>query len=515
VKPAVLSRGQRRVQRLLEVAPGALTWTILIAPVVASFIFAPYIAVAIFLIDIYWFIRTGMVVFGVRRTYRRMKQAGFEDWWQRCLTVVAGPDRPDPRRIVHAVLIPTYTEPYLILRETVRAIADAEYPMENKVVAIITRESDRPGWENVRRLQAEFGPRLRAFFHIKDPLLPGIVVGKSAAMAYGGPVLRRELEAMGLDPRDVIVTDLDSDFRVHRQYFAYISYHYVANRRRLECIFQPIPMFHNNLWRVPFAVRIMASACTQWQMFLSSRPDRLVAFSSYSMSLDLVVKAGYWDDDVIPEDSRFYWKSFFATHGQLQMVPVFLPIYGDAPEASDRGIFWERMKTHANQYNQIKRWAWGVSDVPYVTVRLLRHAEISLWLRARRYGYMVFNHLTWTTLPVLLLFGAALPRLLQEDWNLTPAADRLALYAFILINIAFLNIAALILVERRINPPMPRDWSFPQQIWAYLQLGLYPIVGLLFSVLPALEAQTRLMLGMYLEYKVTEKVAEGPVEGTA
>ena len=514
-KPATLSDAERRVQRALEVAPGALTWTILIAPVVLSFIFAPYIAVAILLIDIYWFVRTAVVVRGVWATFGRMKVERAENWWARCEALKPQPGMPDPLQIVHAVLIPTYTEPYPILRETVRAIAEAEYPKENKVVAIITRESDRLGWENVRRLQEEFGPRLRAFFHIKDPLLPGIVIGKSAAMAYGGPVLRRELDAMGLDPKEVIITDLDSDFRVHPQYFAYITHHYVTDPRRLACIFQPIPMFHNNLWRVPFAVRIMASACTQWQMFLSSRPDRLVAFSSYSMSLDLVIRAGYWDDDVIPEDSRFYWKSFFATHGGMKMVPVFLPIYGDAPEASDRGVFWERAKTHANQYNQIKRWAWGVSDVPYVTMRLLRHGEIPFWLRARRYGYMVFNHLTWTTLPVLLLFGAALPRLLQEDWNLTQAADQLGLFAFILINIAFLNIAALILVERKINPPMPRPWGFIHQTWAYLQLALYPVVGLLFSVLPALEAQTRLMLGMYLEYKVTEKVAEGPVEGTA
>ncbi|HEY9286567.1 MAG TPA: glycosyltransferase family 2 protein [Candidatus Dormibacteraeota bacterium] len=517
VRAASLTPSERRIQRALEIAPGALTWTILIAPIVASFLFAPYIALAIFVIDIYWFVRTAVVVLGIRSTYRKMKAARRIDWWQRCLELTPGPAQPDPRRIVHAVLIPTYTEPYAILRETVRAIAEAEYPAENKVVAIITRESDRPGWENVRRLQDEFGARLRALIHIKDPLLPGIVVGKSAAMAYGGPVLRRELDVMGLDPASVIITDLDSDFRVHPQYFAYVTHHFVTDPRRLECIYEPIPMFHNNLWRVPFAVRIMASAATQWQMFLSSRPDRLVAFSSYSMSLQLVINAGYWDDDVIPEDSRFYWKSFFATHGGMKMVPVFLPVYGDAPEAADRGVFWERAKTHANQYNQIKRWAWGVSDVPYVTVRLLRHSEIPLWLRARRYGYMVFNHLTWTTLPVLLLFGAALPRMLQLDWNLSTRAENLGFWAFMLINIAFLNIAALILVERRINPPMPREWSYLHQVWAYLQLGLYPVVGLVFSVLPALEAQTRLMVGMYLEYKVTEKVATDTptIEGTA
>ena len=32
-----------------------------------------------------------------------------------------------------------------------------------------------------------------------------------------------------------------------------------------------------------------------------------------------------------------------------------------------------------------------------------------------------------------------------------------------------------------------------------------PIVGLIFSNLPALDAQTRLMAGRYLEYRVTEK----------
>jgi len=502
-RTAVLTPAQRRVQRALERAPGTLTWIILAAPLVASLPFAAYVAFAIVVIDVYWFARSFLVVAGILRTYRKLRMTEAVDWWQRCLDLPTDSGRPDPRQVIHAALIPTYTEPYEILRATVKAIVDAHYPAENKVVAIITRETDRPGWDNVRRLQEEFGPRLRAFFHIKDPLLPGIVVGKSAAMAYGGPVLKQELDRMGLDPRDVVITDLDSDFRVHKEYFSCITYRYVLDPGRLERIYQPIPMFHNNLWRVPTAIRVMASACTQYQMFLQSRPDRLVAFSSYSMSLDLVARVGYWDDDVIPEDSRFYWKSFFTTAGRLKMIPVCLPIYGDAPQSRD----WS--STHVNQYNQIKRWAWGVSDLPYVTVRLLRRSDIPLWLRARRYGYMVFNHLTWATLPILLFFGAAIPRLLNFDWSLTNAAASLGGITVGLLNITLLNIALLIWVESRLNPPRPPRWGWWRQLWSYFQLVSYPVVGLFLSVLPALEAQTRLMLGMYLEYQVTEKVAEG------
>ncbi|HLB77868.1 MAG TPA: hypothetical protein VJO72_12605, partial [Candidatus Dormibacteraeota bacterium] len=209
-RTAVLTPAQRRVQRALERAPGTLTWIILAAPLVASLPFAAYVAFAIVVIDVYWFARSFLVVAGILRTYRKLRMTEAVDWWQRCLDLPTDSGRPDPRQVIHAALIPTYTEPYEILRATVKAIVDAHYPAENKVVAIITRETDRPGWDNVRRLQEEFGPRLRAFFHIKDPLLPGIVVGKSAAMAYGGPVLKQELDRMGLDPKDVVITDLDS-----------------------------------------------------------------------------------------------------------------------------------------------------------------------------------------------------------------------------------------------------------------------------------------------------------------
>ncbi len=53
--------------------------------------------------------------------------------------------------------------------------------------------------------------------------------------------------------------------------------------------------------------------------------------------------------------------------------------------------------------------------------------------------------------------------------------------------------------------PKPAEWPWWRRRYAELQLFLYPIVGLALSVIPALEAQTRLMFGAYLEYTVTEK----------
>ena len=54
-------------------------------------------------------------------------------------------------------------------------------------------------------------------------------------------------------------------------------------------------------------------------------------------------------------------------------------------------------------------------------------------------------------------------------------------------------------------PPRPASWGPVARALSYLQwLGL-PIIGILFSNLPALDAQTRLLTGRYLEYRVTEK----------
>ncbi len=494
-------------QRLLEILPGALTWSILLTPVIAAFAIRVndpsmlwILGLGAVLLDAYWLFRTTVTVRCVRKTMRALRANERIDWWKRCQELEAAlpAGAPAPSEVVQCALIPTYTESFEVLHATVAALAAQNYPQHLRVCAIITRETDAGGIENVTRLREEFAGAFRAFIHIKDPLLPGIVVGKSAAMAYGGPVLKAECDKLGLDPARTLVTDLDSDFRLHPQYFAYVAFQFCSAQDRLTSIWQPVPVFLNNLWRVPTAIRVMATAATQWQMFLHQNPHRLVMFASYTVPMHLLADVGYWDSDVIPEDSRFFWKCYFHCGGRLNLRPAFLPVYGDAPRARTYSA------THASQYNQIKRWAWGATDIPYVTARMLSHHEIPWRKRARRYMNLMFNHLTWTTLPLLLFFGGTLPAFVDLDYSLSSTAALLGSVSASILTITLLNTLLLVQVDRRICPK-PKAWPWWRKRWADVQLFTYPVVGLALSVIPALEAQTRLMFGAYLEYRVTEK----------
>jgi len=502
---ATNSRAVRARRRLLEMVPGGAVWLILLSPVGAGVLIAAtnfeylwILGVGAVALDCYWLLRLVYTFRHVSRGWGILEATSAIDWGARLPGLRDVPGALDPSVVTHAVLIPTYTERYEVLRATVAALAGADYPAQGKIVAIITRTTDLGGCDNVGRLQAEFGDRFRAFWHIKDPLLPGIVVGKSAAMAYGGPVLKQACDDLGLDPDQVVVTDLDSDYRVHPQYLAHITHEFCRTPDRATTIWQPVPIFRNNFWRVPAPVRCMATLSTQWQLYLHLHPRRLVMFSAYSMALRLVDEVGYWDDDAIPEDSRFFWKAFFRYGARLRVRPAFLPMYGDAPRARDYG------GTLVSQYNQIKRWAWGVTDVPYVALRMVTHPEIPRRVRLARFQMLMFNHLGWATLPILIFVGGALPSLLNYDYSLSDTGTILETAASIILQMTLLNILAVAVLDNRIHP-RPRAWPWWRRRLADVQMLMYPVVFLVLSALPALEAQTRLLFGAYLEYRVTEK----------
>ncbi|MEO8462247.1 MAG: hypothetical protein ABI555_03470 [Chloroflexota bacterium] len=545
----------RRIQRLLEIVPGTITWGLLITGLALSFRWPELVAWFVLSFDVYWLYRAVMLTGGVTAAYALLRVATVQDWRTRAyslrdpsgrigviearmpliagrideldaagnglaaqggrqelarlrterkelLRLVArrGDAIPDPDRLWHVALVPTHTEPYEKLYETVRALAEADWPTSRRMIAIITRETDTTGRENVARLRDVFGDRFLHFFHILDPLEPGIVVGKSSAMAYGGRWLYRELVDRGFDPREVLVTDLDSDYRVHRGYFGYLSWTFLTDSDRFRRLYQPIPMFHNNMWDTALAVRLVAIGATHVQMGRSLTPEKLISFSSYSVSLQTIHEVDYWATDAIPEDSRFYWKSFFRYSGEFRAIPLFMPIYGDAVRARSYP------RSLVEQYTQIRRWAWGVTDIPYFIRNAFIHSEIPRSVRIGRLVELWFDHLNWAIAPFVIIFGSNLPLILNPAFAETTLGQNLPLYASWLLTGAFACLVVLMYVEERIAPPRPASWGVVRNVLSRVQWLLLPVVGLIFSNLPALDAQTRLMTGRYLEYKVTEKV---------
>ena len=524
------------LQRLLETVPGMVSWAVIVGPIWLSFSYPWLVAYFVLSFDFYWLCRSLWFAGAVLVAHGRIRQVQRTDWRARLLSLADPAGRRDELRdliargvgerrdleaelaalrqigelgapppkweeYTHLALIPTYTEPLEKLQYTVRALADADWPTERKICAIITRQTDEVGIANVAALRAEFAGSFAELIHILDPLEPGIVVGKSSAMAFGGRHLYRLLvRERGMDPSRVLVTDLDADYRVDPQYFNYLTWVHLADPNRETQLYQPIPYFHNNIWQSPMLTRLFAAVLTQLQMWRNVLPEKLQSFGSYSTTLHLVHEVGYWATDAIPEDSRFYWKSYFTYGDRFRAVPLFIPIYGDAIRA--RG-YWRSL---ASQYLQARRWAWGVTDIPYVVQNALNHTEISAISRTWRVLNLFGEHINWAITPFVIMFGATVPLIINPAFGRTTLGQNLPVYASSMLSVALVALLVLIWIEHRIVPPRPPDWGWFHRFLSYIQWIGLPFVGIFFSTLPALDAQTRLLTGRYLEYRVTEKV---------
>jgi len=138
-----------------------------------------------------------------------------------------------------------------------------------------------------------------------------------------------------------------------------MSFQYAINPKRTRASYQPIPLYHNNLWDVPSMSRVAAISASFWQMIEASRIQRLVTFSSHAMSFEALEAVGFWDVDIISDDSRIFWQCYIHYDGEYYVQPVFSTVSMDAIQAPE---FWKTMK---DLYKQRKRWA-EVENFPYI-----------------------------------------------------------------------------------------------------------------------------------------------------
>lgn len=483
-------------KRFLEIIPGFLTWTILLSPLILSFYIPRYVAYFIILFDLYWLFRSFRLSKSLILAYKKLKNALATDWWKKLQLL-----EPRWKDIYHVVMLPIYNEGPEIVNPSVEAVINAKYDL-SKVILVIAVE-ERGGNEILEiatKLKEKYQHKIFKFLIVTHPDgIPGEVKGKGPNITYAAKRLKETvLDPLNIPYQNVIVSSIDSDAKIHPKFFAILTYQYMLTEHAETKLYQFVPMYHNNIWDAPAPMRVIAAGCSFWLLTETTRPERLRTFACYACSFHALVKTDYWDITSIIEDGVQYWRNLLAFPKTHSVVPIYIPVYQDAV-LDDKYI-----KTYFSQYIQLRRWAWGASDLALIIPAFRKNKDIPWHTKFVQVYRLMDAHLSWSTAPLLLLISGWAP-LLNRQFGNQILAYNLPFVTSMILTLAMLGISASVIISLLLLPKDPHRETIWTKLKHVLQWILAPIVTIFFGAIPAIDSQTRLMLGKRLEFVVTTK----------
>lgn len=490
------SFGQYGRFRHLEVIPGLLSWGIILSAIILSFVAPTAAVVFIILFDLYWMLRVFYFIIHVLAAYRQYRKYLNIDWYERVTAL------PQWQEVYHLVLLPTYQEELSIIEEALESLLRSKYRKDRFIVVLGGEERDKKNFEVIKaEIEQRYAHRFADLLFTLHPRdLPGEIPGKGSNLRYMGNQLKKYIDDKQIAYDNIIVSAFDVDTVAHEQYFACLAYQFLTVPNPTRSSYQPITLFSNNIWSATAPVRVAAFGTTFWLFSELVRPERMWTFSSHSMSWRMLVDVGFWEPDLVSEDSRIFMQAFLHYDGDYRVTPIFLPVSMDTVAG---GSYLESLIA---LYKQQRRWAWGVEHFPYMIKKFQEHPKLKRWLKVK----YIFNHLegmfTWATAPFLIFLLGYLPFL-----TVNQAESALFVNSPYTLEFMMRGATSAVFVTGALSffllPPRPS--KSPRWNWLYMfvQWLLLPVTFILFGALPALDAQTRFMLGKYLGFNVTKKMA--------
>ncbi|MBL7036869.1 hypothetical protein ISR94_03460, partial [Candidatus Microgenomates bacterium] len=151
-------------------------------------------------------------------------------------------------------------------------------------------------------------------------------------------------------------------------------------------------------------------------------------------------------------------------------------------------------------------WAWGVSDFSWIVRNYLLDTKIPFWDKTMRLIHVIWAHFLWPVNWFIITIGITLPTLINPAFGRTTLGFMVPKVSSYILTTALAFLAISIIIDNIYKPKRPKGVSIFKTIFMPFEFILLPIAAFFFSALPGLDAHTRLMLGKYIEYKVTEKV---------
>ncbi len=533
-------------ERFWEILPGLQFWAVFFGAITLSYYQPIWAALFIICFDLYWVLKAVNVATHLVSAYNKFRLYVTMDWMdftkrlgdlnsfaeflsqkqkesqssaaknffkkeaQKIQSILAGGKAGTSYlNFYQLVLIPFTDESFMVLDSTLQALSGSDYPKDKIMLVLGSEQRAGAAAKDVaQKIREKYQSVFFKFFITVHPDgLPGEIKGKSANASFAVKEILPELRKLGIGTDQVLVSNFDSDTIIHPQYFARVMYEFLTVKNPYRASYQPIAIYNNNIWDTPAIVRVVSVSNSFFQFTESSRPNRLRTFSSHTMTLRALLDAGFWKKDIVNEDGYIYWQCYLRYNGDYRVVPLFIPISLDTCLAHNT---WQ---TLINQYKQKRRWAYNVEYYPQLIPRLIK-SRAPFWDKAYKLYQYVEGNFNWATASILISSLGWLPLFLGGgNFGQSVIGYNLPFVTKILMTIATCFLIFSVYINLILLPPRPKKYSAWRSAAMYLQWFLVPLTSVIFGSLPAVEAQTRLMFGQYLEFWVTPKARKGENTG--
>jgi len=483
--------------RILEIIPGFFLWLTLILVFILSFIKPMWMIYFIIAFDFYWMIRVIYFVSYLVHSWYRFKKDDKINWMDKVKAI------KNWQRIYHVIFLPTYKDDIAILRSTLDALCNSDYPVNKFMVVLAGEERDKENFiKNSNIIQKEYSHffyKLIITLHPQN--LSDEIASKGSNINYAGHQVKKIIDELRIPYENIIVSSFDVDTCVYRQYFSYLTYKYLTHPDPTHTSYQPMALYNNNIWESPSFTRVVANSTTFWLMSELARPERLFTFSSHSMSFKALVDVGFWQNDIVTEDSRIFLQCFYYYDGNYTVTPMYVPVSMDTAYS---GGLWNTIK---NLYKQQRRWAWGVEHFPYMIWHFAKAKKIPFSKKFKYLFNLTEGMYSWASAPILIFVLGRLPLAMASQEEKTSVIAQNAPFVLEwLLFAAMIGILTSAILNVLMLPANPGKNKYFKILVMFLQWILLPITLIIFGSIPAIDAQTRLMLGKYLGFYTTKKI---------
>ena len=489
---------ERLLFRLFEIFPGVLSWGALFLVIFLSWWQPIWIAIFIIIFVIFWFLRTIYFSLHLWSGYKKMAEHEKIDWMEKLNELSSW------KHVYHLIIIPMAEESLEIVKDGFKSLENTDYPNNKMIVVLACEEKFKDSTQaTAEQIRKEFSSKFFKFLITWHPgNLSGEIPGKGSNETWAAKKAKEKIiDPLEIAYENIVFSSFDVDTCVFPKYFSCLTYHYLISEKPTRTSFQPVPLFINNIWQAPAISRVFSFSSTFWHAMNQERAEKLVTFSSHSMSFYALNDIGFKQTNVVSDDSRIFWQCFLKYDGDYYVQPLYYPISMDANVA--KSFF----RTLINIFKQQRRWAYGVGDIAYFFFGFYKNKKIPFRKKLSLGIELVEGHFSWATASIMIFLLGWLPLALGgPEFSQTIISYNLPKIISRVMTLAMIGLISSIYLSFLLLPPKPPKYGRYKYLIFILGWFLLPIMMIFFGALPALDAQIRWMLGKYMGFWVTEKV---------